>query len=93
MDDRLKQAFTICARAILDPRTGPTAIKLAIEGRRPDGWYDWDEEPDMSNEFDRGEFLAVSTASRAALAATGRSVAKQASSSDIGRLIEDWQDS
>ncbi len=26
--------------ALLDPRTGQPAIKLAIEGRQPDGWYD-----------------------------------------------------
>jgi len=26
--------------AILSPRTGQPAIRLAIEGRRPDGWYD-----------------------------------------------------
>ena len=25
---------------LLDPRTGGPAIKLAIEGRQPDGWYD-----------------------------------------------------
>lgn len=25
--------------AILDPRTGQPAVKLAIEGREPDGWY------------------------------------------------------
>ena len=25
---------------LLDPRTGDPAIKLAIEGRQPDGWYD-----------------------------------------------------
>jgi hypothetical protein len=25
---------------MLDPRTGLPAIKLAIEGRQPDGWYD-----------------------------------------------------
>lgn len=25
---------------MLDPRTGQPAIRLAIEGRRPDGWYD-----------------------------------------------------
>jgi hypothetical protein len=26
--------------ALLDPRTGKPAIRLAIEGRQPDGWYD-----------------------------------------------------
>jgi uncharacterized protein DUF4832 len=26
--------------ALLSPRTGQPAIRLAIEGRRPDGWYD-----------------------------------------------------
>lgn len=26
--------------ALLDPRTGLPAIRLAIEGRQPDGWYD-----------------------------------------------------
>jgi len=26
--------------ALLDPRTEQPAIKLAIEGRQPDGWYD-----------------------------------------------------
>jgi len=26
--------------ALLDPRTGQPAIKLAIEGLEPDGWYD-----------------------------------------------------
>jgi hypothetical protein len=26
--------------ALLDPRTGAPAIRLAIEGRQPDGWYD-----------------------------------------------------
>ena len=26
--------------ALLDARTGEPAIKLAIEGRQPDGWYD-----------------------------------------------------
>ncbi|HET7102363.1 MAG TPA: DUF4832 domain-containing protein, partial [Terriglobia bacterium] len=25
---------------MLDPRTGQPAIRLAIEGRQPDGWYD-----------------------------------------------------
>jgi hypothetical protein len=29
--------------AILDSRTGDPAIKLAIEGRQPDGWYDLGE--------------------------------------------------
>jgi hypothetical protein len=29
--------------ALLDPRTGVPAIKLAIEGRQPDGWYDLGE--------------------------------------------------
>lgn len=28
------------AVALLDPRTGEPAVRLAIEGRRPDGWYD-----------------------------------------------------
>jgi len=26
--------------ALLDPRTGQPAIRLAIEGRQSDGWYD-----------------------------------------------------
>jgi hypothetical protein len=26
--------------AMLDPRTDTPAIKLAISGRQPDGWYD-----------------------------------------------------
>jgi len=26
--------------ALLDPRTQKPAIRLAIEGRQPDGWYD-----------------------------------------------------
>ena len=26
--------------ALLDPRTGQPAIRLAIEGRQDDGWYD-----------------------------------------------------
>ena len=26
--------------ALLSPRTGQPAIRLAIEGRQPDGWYD-----------------------------------------------------
>jgi hypothetical protein len=26
--------------ALLDPRTEQPAIRLAIEGRQPDGWYD-----------------------------------------------------
>jgi hypothetical protein len=26
--------------ALLDPRTGNPAIRLAIQGREPDGWYD-----------------------------------------------------
>jgi hypothetical protein len=25
---------------LLDPRTGNPAVKLAIEGLQPDGWYD-----------------------------------------------------
>jgi len=29
--------------ALLDPRTGAPAIKLAIEGGQPDGWYDLGE--------------------------------------------------
>ena len=28
------------AVTLLDPRTGEPAVRLAIEGRRPDGWYD-----------------------------------------------------
>jgi len=28
------------AVAMLDPRTGEPAVRLAIEDRRPDGWYD-----------------------------------------------------
>jgi hypothetical protein len=26
--------------ALLDPRTQQPAVRLAIEGRQPDGWYD-----------------------------------------------------
>ena len=29
--------------AMLDPRTDQPAIKFAIEGRQPDGWYDLGE--------------------------------------------------
>jgi hypothetical protein len=41
--DTLKPgAYRLCV-ALLDPRTGVPAIKLAIEGRQPDGWYDLGE--------------------------------------------------
>jgi hypothetical protein len=26
--------------ALVEPRTGEPAIRLAIQGRQPDGWYD-----------------------------------------------------
>ena len=29
--------------AMLDPRTGKPAIQFAIEGRQPDGWYEFGE--------------------------------------------------
>jgi hypothetical protein len=29
--------------AILDPRTNEPAVRLAIEGLQPDGWYDLGE--------------------------------------------------
>jgi hypothetical protein len=43
VDDRLKPGAYRVRVAMLDPRTGEPAIKLAIEGRQPDGWYDLGE--------------------------------------------------
>ncbi len=38
--DGLKPGAHMMSVAMLDPRTGKPAIKLAQEGRQPDGWYD-----------------------------------------------------
>jgi hypothetical protein len=38
--ERLKPGSYRLRVALLDPRTGQPAIKLAIEGLEPDGWYD-----------------------------------------------------
>jgi Domain of unknown function (DUF4832)/Beta-galactosidase len=38
--ERLKPGEYHFRVGLLDPRTGRPAIKLAIEGRQPDGWYD-----------------------------------------------------
>ncbi|HEV2493882.1 MAG TPA: DUF4832 domain-containing protein [Terriglobia bacterium] len=38
--DALKPGAYTVRIAMLDPRTGDPAIKLAIQGRAPDGWYD-----------------------------------------------------
>jgi hypothetical protein len=43
VDDHLKPGAYRVRVAMLDPRTGEPAIKLAIEGRQPDGWYDLGE--------------------------------------------------
>jgi hypothetical protein len=43
LDDHLKPGAYRVRVAMLDPRTGQPAIKLAIEGRQPDGWYDLGE--------------------------------------------------
>ena len=43
VDDRLKPGAYRVRAAILDARTELPAIKLAIEGRQPDGWYDLGE--------------------------------------------------
>ena len=40
VDDALKQGNYRFRVGILDPRTGKPAIRLAIEGLQPDGWYD-----------------------------------------------------
>jgi hypothetical protein len=40
VDDGLKPGEYRVSVGILDPRTGKPAIRLAIEGRQPDGWYD-----------------------------------------------------
>jgi hypothetical protein len=40
VSDTLKPGAYRLRLALLDPRTGDPAIKLAIEGRQPDGWYD-----------------------------------------------------
>lgn len=43
VDDRLTPRKYKVRLALLDPRTGEPAVKLAIEGRQPDGWYDVSE--------------------------------------------------
>jgi len=43
VDDRLKPGVYRLRVAMLEPRTDEPAIKLAIEGRQPDGWYDLGE--------------------------------------------------
>jgi hypothetical protein len=43
VDDRLKPGAYRVRIALLDPRTEQPAIKLAIEGRQADGWYDLGE--------------------------------------------------
>jgi hypothetical protein len=40
IDDALVPGTHRIAIALLDPRTGNPAIRLAQEGRLPDGWYD-----------------------------------------------------
>jgi hypothetical protein len=40
VDDTVKPGTYRFRVGILDPRTGKPAIRLAIEGRQPDGWYD-----------------------------------------------------
>jgi hypothetical protein len=40
VDYRITAGSHKLAVALLDPRTGEPAVRLAIEGRRPDGWYD-----------------------------------------------------
>jgi hypothetical protein len=41
--DTLKPGAYRFRIAVLDPRTGQPAIRLAIKGRQPDGWYDLGE--------------------------------------------------
>jgi len=43
VDDRLKPGVYRLRIAMLDPRTDLPAIRLAIEGRQTDGWYDLGE--------------------------------------------------
>jgi hypothetical protein len=43
VDDQLKPGTYKVRVGILDPLTGQPAIKLAIEGRQQDGWYDLGE--------------------------------------------------
>jgi len=43
VDDKLKPGVYRIRVAILDPRTHMPAIRLAIEGGQPDGWYDLGE--------------------------------------------------
>jgi hypothetical protein len=43
VDERLKPGVYRVRVSILDARTDLPAIKLAVEGRRPDGWYDLGE--------------------------------------------------
>jgi hypothetical protein len=43
VDAGLKPGVYRLRVGILDPRTEKPAIKLAIEGRQPDGWYDLGE--------------------------------------------------
>jgi len=43
VDDHLTPDAYRIRVALLDPRTEQPAIKLAIEGRQPDGWYDLGE--------------------------------------------------
>jgi hypothetical protein len=40
VDGSLRPGTHKIAVAMLDPRTGQPAIRLAMEGRQPDGWYD-----------------------------------------------------
>jgi hypothetical protein len=39
VDDALQPGSHELSVALLDPRTGKPAIRLAMEGRQPDGWY------------------------------------------------------
>ena len=41
-EDLKPGSYRFCL-ALLDPRTGQPAIRLAIEGRQADGWYDLGE--------------------------------------------------
>ena len=43
VDDRLKPGVYRVRVGMLDPNTDQPAIKFAIEGRQPDGWYDLGE--------------------------------------------------
>jgi hypothetical protein len=43
VSDKLKPGAYRLRVGILDPRTDQPGIKLAIEGRQPDGWYDMGE--------------------------------------------------